>query len=100
MLAQSLQPLDQSVPLYRRMLHFWELHLGRYRSRPAPARRHPPELSAGWSSICSRSSSTSACTTFVCAFSQAEQLSLDLPLPLWAGNALGELGTAVAESEA
>ena len=99
MLAQSLQPLDQSIALYRRMLHFWELHL----AATDPDLRQLGDIHHA---LCRLEFDLQPEFLDECLHNlrlrlrQAGQLSLELPLPLWAGNALGELEAAVAETEA
>ena len=82
MFAQALQPLDQSLALYRRTPpNFWELHLSAADPDLRQLRRHPQDaLPAGVRSVV-RSSSTSACSNLRLRLRQAGQLSLDLPLP-------------------
>lgn len=97
MFAQSLQPLDQSVTLYKRMLHFWELHL----SASDPDLRQLADIHR---TLCRLEFDLQPQFLDECIHNltlrlrQAEQLSLDLPLPLWAGNALADFGT-IAENK-
>ena len=99
MLAQSLKPLDQSLTLYRRMLHFWGLHLNaadpdlrQLRDIHDALCRLEIELQPEFLDECLHN--------LRLRLQQAGQLSLELPLPLWAGNALGELEATAAESQA
>ena len=97
-LAQSLQPLDQSVTLYRRMLHFWELHL----VATDPDLRQLGDIHHALCRLAfdlQPSSSTSACTIFVRAFARAGSCARTASATV-GGNALGELEAAVAETEA
>jgi len=96
-LAQQLKPLDQSVTLYRRMLHFWELHL---RAADPDLR----QLADIHNALCRLEFELQPQFLDECLHNlnlrlrQAEQLSLDLPLPLWAGNALADF-KATAENQ-
>lgn len=99
MFAQDLPSLDQSLTLYRRTLHFWELHL----SASDPDLRQLADIHKA---LCRlefelRPQFLDECLhNLQLRLRQAGQLSLDLPLPLWAGNALGELEVAAGERKA
>lgn len=99
MLAKSLQPLDQSVTQYKRLIHFWELHL----TAADPDLRQLTDIHK---TLCRLELDLQPEFMDECLnnlrlrIRQAGQLSLELPLPLWAGNALSELEAAAAEAKA
>ena len=97
MLAKSLQPLDQSVTLYKRLIHFWELHL----TAADPDLRQLADIHK---TLCRlefdlQPEFMDECLNNLCLrLRQAGQLPLELPLPLWAGNALADFET-IAENK-
>ncbi len=98
MFAQELQPLDKSMALYRRMLHFWELHLG---ARDPDLR----QLADIHKTLCRLELGLYPQLLDECLANltqrlrETDHLALDLSLPLWAGNALTELEIAAQEKQ-
>ena len=99
MFAQELQPLDKSLALYRRMLTFWQLHL----SVGDPDLRQLADIHRA---LCRLEFDLYPQLLDECLANltqrlrETDHLALDLPLPLWAGNALAELETEGKETKA
>ena len=99
MLSPSVRSLDQAVTIYRRMLHFWDLHL----EAADPDLRQLRDIH---DALCRLELQLQpeffdeSLHNLQLRFRQAGQLSLDLPLPVWAGNALGDFEVAAAEVKA
>ena len=99
MLPQAVRSLDKSLALYRRLINFWNLHL----DVTDPDLRQLGDIHGA---LCRLELELQPEFLDECLHNlrlrlqQAGQLSLELPLPLWAGNALGELEATAAESRA
>ena len=97
MFAQDQQTLDKPLALYRRMLTFWQLHL----SVGDPDLRQLADIH---NALCRLEFDLYPQLLDECVANltqrlrETDHLALDLPLPLWAGNALAELET-IAENK-
>ena len=97
MFAQDQRTLDKPLALYRRMLTFWQLHL----SVGDPDLRQLADIH---NALCRLEFDLYPQLLDECVANltqrlrETDHLALDLPLPLWAGNALAELET-IAENK-
>ncbi len=98
MFAQELQSLDKPLALYRRMLTFWQLHL----SVGDPDLRQLADIHK---TLCRLEFELypqlldECIANLMQRLRETDHLALDLPLPLWAGNALAELEIAAQEKQ-
>lgn len=99
MLPQAIPSLDQTVTLYRRMLHFWELHL----EAADPDLRQLRDIH---NTLCRLELQLQPEFFDECLHNlqlrirQTGQLQLEVTLPIWAANALADLEAAAAEVKA